>query len=55
MALVLQASLLVRYAPAAVAEAFCASRLETGPGPVPGALPSGVDTRAIVDRAAPVR
>ena len=55
MALVLQASLLVRYAPPFVADAFCASRLADGPGPVPGALPSGVDTRAIVDRAAPVR
>ncbi|HEX6755166.1 MAG TPA: acyl-CoA dehydrogenase family protein, partial [Mycobacteriales bacterium] len=55
MALVLQASLLVRYAPPEVADAFCASRLEEGPGPVPGALPSGVDTRAMVDRAAPVR
>ena len=34
MALVFQASLLVRFAPEAVAEAFCGSRL-AGPGPAP--------------------
>jgi len=56
MALVLQGSLLVRHAPAAVADAFCASRLgDGGPGPVFGALPSRVDTAALVDRAAPTR
>jgi putative acyl-CoA dehydrogenase len=54
MAVVLQAALLVRYAPANVSEAFCAARL--GPdaaGYVYGALPRGVDTRSIVERAAP--
>jgi putative acyl-CoA dehydrogenase len=55
MALVLQGSLLVRYAPAAVADAFCATRLDGEVGPVFGALPSGVDTAALVDRAAPTR
>jgi len=57
LALALQASLLVRHAPAAVADAYCASRLGgdgAGAG-VPGSLPAGVDVTAIVDRAAPVR
>jgi putative acyl-CoA dehydrogenase len=52
MAVLLQASLLVRYAPAAVADAFCASRLDARHG-VYGALPSGLDTGAIVRRATP--
>jgi putative acyl-CoA dehydrogenase len=46
----LQASLLVRYAPAAVADAFCAGRLGDG-GRVFGTLPAGVDASAIVERA----
>ncbi|CAN5326619.1 acyl-CoA dehydrogenase family protein [soil metagenome] len=50
MAVALQASLLVRHAPAAVADAFCASRLG-GSGRVYGTLPQGLDTAAIVDRA----
>jgi putative acyl-CoA dehydrogenase len=57
LALALQASLLVRNAPAAVADAYCASRLGgdgAGAG-VPGSIPTGVDVTAIVDRAAPVR
>jgi len=53
MALVLQGSLLVRYAPAAVADAFCASRLAGDWGHAFGSLPRGVDTAAIVERAAP--
>jgi putative acyl-CoA dehydrogenase len=53
MALVLQGSLLVRHAPAAVADAFCASRLAGDWGNAFGTLPSGVDTAAIVARAAP--
>lgn len=52
MAVLLQASLLVRYAPPAVADAFCASRLDARHG-VYGALPSGLDTVAIVRRATP--
>jgi putative acyl-CoA dehydrogenase len=51
LVLALQAALLVRHAPAAVADAFCASRLE-GDGSVFGLLPRGIDARAIVDRAA---
>jgi putative acyl-CoA dehydrogenase len=53
MALTLQASLLVRHAPAAVADAFCASRLGGEGGFAFGTLPAAADTRAIVDRAWP--
>ncbi len=52
LALALQAMLLLRHAPTAVAEAFCASRLSREGG-VFGLLPPGMDTRAIVERAAP--
>jgi putative acyl-CoA dehydrogenase len=45
----LQGSLLVRHAPPAVADAFCA-RLDDG-GRAFGTLPKGVDSEAIVDRA----
>jgi putative acyl-CoA dehydrogenase len=54
MAACLQGSLLVRFAPAAVADAFCATRLGTDYGGTLGTLPSGVDLRAIVERATPV-
>ena len=50
LAVALQASLLVRHAPPAVADAFCAARLGGG-GRAFGTLPSGVDAGAIVDRA----
>jgi putative acyl-CoA dehydrogenase len=50
LALALQASLLVRNAPAFVSDAFCAGRLGDG-GRVYGTLPSGVDAPAIVRRA----
>jgi putative acyl-CoA dehydrogenase len=53
MALVLQGSLLVRHAPPAVADAFCASRLGGDWGYAFGTLPSGADTQAIVERATP--
>ncbi|MGP3970722.1 acyl-CoA dehydrogenase family protein [Streptomyces sp. 6N223] len=53
MALVLQGSLLVRYAPAAVADAFCASRLGGDRGGAFGTLPHTLDLAAIVDRARP--
>jgi putative acyl-CoA dehydrogenase len=53
MAVALQAGLLVRYAPPAVSDAFCASRLEHEAGATFGMLPAGIDRRAIVDRAAP--
>jgi putative acyl-CoA dehydrogenase len=54
MALALQASLLVRHAPPAVADAFCAARLGGGGGRAYGTLPAGVDAQAIVQRAYPV-
>ena len=53
MALVLQGSLLVRYAPPAVADAFCASRLGGDWGYAFGTLPASVDSGAIVERATP--
>jgi putative acyl-CoA dehydrogenase len=55
LALVLQASLLVRIAPNEVSEAFVGSRLGGGAGRAFGTLPVGVDTVAIVDRALPPR
>jgi putative acyl-CoA dehydrogenase len=51
MALVLQGCLLVRHAPHAVADAFCASRLGGDGGAAFGTLPTGIDTAAIIDRA----
>ncbi|HEX3823116.1 MAG TPA: isovaleryl-CoA dehydrogenase [Mycobacteriales bacterium] len=53
MALVLQGSLLVRFAPAFIADAFCASRLAGDWGHAFGTMPAGVDARAIVERATP--
>ena len=50
MALVLQGSLLVRQAPTAVADAFCASRLAGDWGHAFGTLPKGVDIGAVVAR-----
>jgi putative acyl-CoA dehydrogenase len=48
----LQASLLVRHAPAAVADAFCASRVEPAelPGGAFGTLPDGLDLNPVLDR-----
>jgi putative acyl-CoA dehydrogenase len=54
LALVFQAALLVRHAPAPVADAFCASRLAGTSGRAFGVLPAGVDANAIVERARPV-
>jgi putative acyl-CoA dehydrogenase len=51
LALVFQGSLLVRHAPAAVADAFCGSRLGGDWGVAFGTLPVGVDTAAIIARA----
>jgi putative acyl-CoA dehydrogenase len=47
-------SLLVRFAPHAVADAFCASRLDGGWTGAFGTLPPGVDAASIVQRARPV-
>jgi len=53
MALCLQGSLLVRHAPTAVADAFCASRLGGDGGLEYGTLPAGSDFGAIIERALP--
>jgi putative acyl-CoA dehydrogenase len=55
LALVFQGALLVRNAPPAVADAFCASRLAGDGGRTFGTLPPSVDTAAIVDRARPAQ
>ncbi len=52
LATALQASLLVRHAPAAVADAFCAGRLAER-GLAFGTLPAGLDVAAIVERHSP--
>ena len=54
MALALQGSLLVRHAPPAVADAFCASRLAGDHGNVFGTLPSNTDFRSVIDRNRPL-
>ncbi len=51
LALALQASLLVRNAPPAVADAFCAGRLGEAGVRTFGVLPAGVDAPAVVERA----
>jgi putative acyl-CoA dehydrogenase len=56
MALAIQAALLVQHAPAAVADAFCASRLQADAGSGHrqfGTLPRGVDCAALIERATP--
>ncbi|MEU3613664.1 acyl-CoA dehydrogenase family protein [Streptomyces sp. NPDC006872] len=53
MALALQASLLVRHAPPAVADAFCATRLAGDWGHSFGTLPDGADLDTILDRSLP--
>ena len=51
MALCLQGSLLVRHAPPAVADAFCASRLGGDGGLEYGTLPAGSRLRGASSRA----
>ncbi|MFF3458798.1 acyl-CoA dehydrogenase family protein [Streptomyces sp. NPDC002730] len=51
MALVLQGSLLVRWAPPEVADAFCASRLGGDWGTAFGTLPHTLDLASVVERA----
>jgi putative acyl-CoA dehydrogenase len=53
MALCLQGSLLVRNAPPAVADAFCASRLAGDGGLEYGTLPAGSDFEGIISRSLP--
>ncbi len=54
LVLVLQGALLVRFAPHATADAFCASRLGRDWGGATGTLPAATDFEAIIRRAAPV-
>jgi putative acyl-CoA dehydrogenase len=51
MALGLQGSLLVRYAPSAVADAFCAARLDRDAGLEYGTLPAGTDFETLIERS----
>ncbi len=58
IAVTLQAALLVRHAPAAIADAFAATRLQPAAGKAApatpfGSLPRGLDLPAILARAAP--
>jgi putative acyl-CoA dehydrogenase len=53
MALVLQGAVLLRHAPSAVADAFCATRLAERPGIAYGASAANLDAHAILSRAAP--
>ncbi|MBD9728917.1 acyl-CoA dehydrogenase family protein [Streptomyces caniscabiei] len=53
MALTLQASLLVRHAPGAIADAFCATRLAGDWGHAYGTLPDSADLDAILNRSLP--
>ncbi len=50
LALLLQGALMVRHAPARLADAFCATRLAGEGGRVFGTLPKGVDIAAILAR-----
>jgi putative acyl-CoA dehydrogenase len=53
VALALQGALLVRNAPAPVADAFCASRLAGDWGNALGTLPAGLDLGPIIERVTP--
>ena len=48
-----KAPLLVRHGHPAVADAFCASRLDGDRGLAFGTLPPGLDLAAIIERATP--
>jgi putative acyl-CoA dehydrogenase len=49
IALAMQGALLVKQAPPAVADAFCASRLGRDWAPTFGTLPAGVDVASIIE------
>ncbi len=53
MAACLQASLVVRFAPPAVADAFCATRLGGDYNGTLGTLPVGIDVASIAERTTP--
>jgi putative acyl-CoA dehydrogenase len=50
LALALQGSLVVRYSPQPVVDAFCASRLAGDRGLAFGTLPAGLELEAIIER-----
>ena len=54
LAVTLQGSLLVRHSPAAVADAFCATRLGHGSGHAYGSFGASVDVDAVMGRALPI-
>jgi putative acyl-CoA dehydrogenase len=49
IAIALQASLLIRFSPAAISDAFCASRLDGDAGCAFGTLPHHVDIQTILN------
>ena len=53
MAKALQGSLLVRHAPPAISDAFCATRLAGDAGLNYGTLPTGIDVATIIERHTP--
>ncbi|MGH1344832.1 MAG: isovaleryl-CoA dehydrogenase [Nannocystales bacterium] len=53
LALLLQASLLRKHAPTAVADAFVQARLQTQGGAAYGTLPTGIDEALLIERATP--
>jgi putative acyl-CoA dehydrogenase len=53
LVLAVQAALLIQHAPAPVADAFVAGRLDGGWSGAFGTLPAGLDFRGIIDRATP--
>jgi putative acyl-CoA dehydrogenase len=55
MALALQASILLRAGATAVAESFCASRLDGARGLAFGTLPASTPFNTLIDRAAPTQ
>ena len=48
IAITLQASLSIRFSPAAISDAFCASRIEGDAGRAFGTLPRGVNFQAVM-------
>jgi putative acyl-CoA dehydrogenase len=48
LAVALEASLLIRFGPAAIADAFCASRLDGDWGHTFGSLPEGCDVESVI-------
>lgn len=54
MALLFQASLLIRHGDEAVADAFCATRLSGDWGYAFGTLPAHIDTQRIIERHRPI-